>query len=292
MIDNLAMYGSNATDDSSSTIEADYDKGKIFRNSLLYTNNNANPAIQMYSERIGFINTNITNLVSYPSSSAYAYNDEANGLVMLNSKISGYDVALNLDSYYWTQNPARDYKVYNTDLSSNAVACNICTEYDTCTTNVTQCKTLQALSPNTRLGQKYNVSNFIDILRFKTSYSGDGPFIPVKVYFVKVSKAGESTIYRLPSAYPLPPNQWSSATGDIQYYQFDSTAVLSNAPILYFNKTLIDSQFPTGVSIKCFYYNTLGWTLLTSTVVDGGKSYAITFPVTTSLTGLLAFFFQ
>lgn len=286
VIENLAMYGTNGTDEYSSTIEIDEDDGVIFRNSLIYTNNNVDPGIQMYSERIGFINCNISNLVSYPASSSHGYNDDAKGLVMLNTKISGYDIGLNLGSYHWTSSPSRDYKVYNTDLSSNNVPCLVCTDYSTCVNN----KTLLALKPNTPAGQKYNVSNFIDILRFKTSYSGDGPYIPVKVYFVKVSKVGETTIYRLPSAYPLPPNLWSSATGDVQYYQFDSTALLSSSPILYFNKTSIDAQFPAGVSIKCFYYNNLGWTMLTTIIVRG--VYAVTFPSKTSLTGLLAFLYQ
>jgi hypothetical protein len=206
---------------------------------------------------------------------------------MLNTKVSGYDIGLNLGNYYYSETPSRDFKVYNTDLSSNNVPCWVCTDYSTCSNN----RTLLALKPNTPVGQKYTVSNFIDILRFKSSsYSGDGPYIPVKAYFAKVSKVGETTIYRLPSAYPLPPNLWSSATGDVQYYQFDSTAVLSAAPILYFNKTLIDSQFPSGVSVKCFSYNNLGWTMLATTVVT--SQYTVTFPSTTSLTGLLAFFFQ
>lgn len=284
VIENLSIYGSTCNNDP--VVEEDSDDGTLLRNCVVYSSPTSNYAFDIMAHRIGFINTKVNNMI--PGSGSSGITDEGDGLVMLNSEMVGFDIALDLDKFYYTDFPAVDYKISKTNLSNNNVPCHVCTSYDQCNNS---CALLTQLAPNTRAGQKYTVSSIIDILRFRRTYDSTGPYIPVEIFFTKVKTAGETTAYRLPSAYPEAPAGLNLPTGDVQYYQFDSTAVLAKNAILYFDKATIDAAFPVGSSIKIRFHNGSTWSTIATTVIlrGGIPYYSVTFP-TLALTGLLAFF--
>lgn len=286
VIENLSIYGSTCNNDP--IVEEDSDDGTLLRNCVVYSSPASSYAFDIMSHRLGFINTNIFNMI--PGSGSSGITDEGNGLVMLNSKLEGFDTALHLNNFYYSDNPVVDYKISKTNLSNNDIQCHICTSYSQCADS---CAQLSQLAPNTPAGNKYTISSIIDILRFKPGYGSTPgtPYIPVQIFFTKVKTAGETTAYRLPSAYPVEPAGLNLPTGKVQYYQFDSTAILGKNAILYFDKAAIDAEFPVSSSIKIRFRNGSAWSTIATTVVTRGgiPYYSITFP-TLSLTGIIAFF--
>jgi len=243
VIDNLSL--NSGTCENGAFLEDDSDKGIILRNCIVNTpyKDAGTVSIDIMSQRIGFINTVIQNPFLYPDSQKNGLVEEGKGLVMINSKMTGFKTALDLKFH----------------------------------------------------GSK-NVTNFIDILRFD-SFSNPplvipGPFVPVQIYFSAVKTAGETTVYRLPSAYPSPPLGLKTAAGAVQYYQFDSTAALSGAATVYFEKSAIDAEFIGSTTIKVYFHNGITWAVLSTSVVNliGKNFYRFTFPSTVLLSGLVGFF--
>jgi hypothetical protein len=288
VIDNLSLI--SGTCESGAIIEDDNGKGILLRNCMVTTpyKDVDTASIDIMSHRIGFINTVIQNPFPYPESQKNGLVEEGDGLVMINSSITGFKTALDL-FFPGSHNVTHDYKVFGTTFSGNGVNCHICT--DTCSDS---CNKLTSLLPNTPAKNTFTVTTFIDILRFDSYRSGSapGPFIPVQIYFSAVKTAGETTVYRLPSAYPAPPSGLKSATGAVQYYQFDSTAVLSGAATVYFEKSVIDAEFVGSSTKQVYFHNGAAWTVLITSVVNvGGKTfYRFTFPSTVLLSGLIGFF--
>jgi hypothetical protein len=292
VIDNLSL--NSGTCENGAFLEDDSDKGIILRNCIVNTpyKDAGTVSIDIMSQRIGFINTVIQNPVPYPDSQKNGLVEEGKGLVMINSKMTGFKTALDL-KFHGSKNLTTDYKVFGTRFSSNGVNCHICTDFEVCSNS---CNKLTSLLPNTPAKQKFTVTNFIDILRFD-SFSNPplvipGPFVPVQIYFSAVKTAGETTVYRLPSAYPSPPLGLKTAAGAVQYYQFDSTAALSGAATVYFEKSAIDAEFIGSTTIKVYFHNGITWAVLSTSVVNliGKNFYRFTFPSTVLLSGLVGFF--
>merc|ERR1711957_222613 len=140
-------------------------------------------------------------------------------------------------------------------------------------------------SPNTPRGQNYLLKTIIDILRFDKH--DDAPYVPIKIKVKKANKAGETTIYRVPSAYPEPPLDFISAL-EPQYYQFDSTAKFGKKSHVFFKKLDIQSKFPGFSGPFTFMYHD-GTTWNTVNHVNSGVWYKMTFPEK-SMEGLIAIF--
>ena len=281
ILENLSTY---FCDSAESAIEDDMDKGIILRNVIVNTPYTSRYGIHMMSMRIGIINSEIK---AYPPLSGVGnigLKVENGGVTMINSKVEGYKygvVLSGIDGYYTTD---VNWKVYSTKWNVNTKGCSTNTgSFVSCT------QALSQITPNTPASNSpKDVNQFIDILRYNSwPPSSAGPHIPVVVNFPNVKKKGETTIYRLPSAYPEPPSSVFISAVNPQYFQFDCTAKLGKKAILKFNKTAIDSEFNSNANIKVYTFKSGGWVLVPSVVQ--GNAYTFTYPKK-QLRGLVAFF--
>jgi len=275
------------TDYVTSPVAEDGDNGTMLRNTYIQVPVIANPqyyinygspfvALIIYSERVAVMYSTIETNPPVPNMGAnVGLKDSGGGLTVIKSTFAGFTKGLDLSLEYYAdiEELNRNYKIYGNDLSQNTIS------FDGDPT------VLSLTSPNTPQGQNYFVNTFIDILRYNSG--NDAPYVPIKIRVKKANKAGETTIYRVPSAYPEPPPGFISAS-EPQYYQFDSTAKFSKKSNVFFKKSDIQSKFPGSSPILTYmYHNGTTWSALRH-VVNGGW-YKITFP-TKKMKGLIAIF--
>jgi len=130
---------------------------------------------------------------------------------------------------------------------------------------------LEALSPNTPVSTSPStIRNFIDILRFRQYRTYDGPYIICEIKFKKITVAGETSIYQVPSAYPEPPDGVFSAQ-EPQYYQIDSTAKYKGKLTVKFDKATVDSKFISSPNIVVKLHDGNSWNSLN--LVEQGQWY-------------------
>jgi len=298
VIENLSMYtvAAGPSDFALTPVAVDSFTGTVLRNTYVqvpvivkpqYIYGTPFQALYISSSRIAVMYSTIETNPPVPSMGRNAglKDNNGGGLSVIKSTIAGFKTGLelylgcDLPRPYCIVNPNvdelnRKYKIYGTDLSQNTVSID---GVPTLTTSL--------LSPNTPKGQNYFVNTFIDILRYH-SYN-DAPYVPIKIRVKKANKAGETTIYRVPSAYPEPPPGFISAS-EPQYYQFDSTAKFGKKSNVFFKQSDIQSKFPGfSGSLTCMYHNGTTW-ITVSHVVYGGW-YKIKFPKK-SMKGLIAIF--
>ena len=125
-------------------------------------------------------------------------------------------------------------------------------------------------------------------------------YLPLRIVFPRVTKAGDTFVYRLPSAYPEPNPVWSvsAGIGRPQYFQFDSSAILRKKNTgrvkLLFKKAVMDANFSDPSKIVVAFYNGKKWrnNFIPFQVVTQGQTqfYQVQFPKRRRLVGMIAFF--
>jgi len=283
VVENLSLYsidpyrlGSVAQDDT--------EGGIIFRNVHVRVHNTLRQGAEytrVYAFfimicRIGILYSKIEVSPPVPSiGDNVGLRDESTGVVVMESEFEGFNVAI-----LTPKSDARKRRVAtkSTKVSkaerSRKLISNDCDE--TCITNrnykfskneftrnnqgiLANTGLLEALSPNTPVSTSPStIRNFIDILRFRQYRDYDGPYIICKIKFKKVTVAGETSIYQVPSAYPEPPDGVLSAQ-EPQYYQIDSTAKYKGKLTVSFDKATIDSKFASSPNIVVKLHNGNSW---------------------------------
>lgn len=282
VVENLSLYnidpytlGSVAQDDN--------EGGVIFRDVHVRVHNNFKE--QEYTRvyaffimicRIGILYSKIEISPPVPGvGNNVGLRDEGYGVVVMESEFEGFNAAI-----LTPKSGARKRRVAtkSTKVSkaerSRKLKSNDCDE--TCITNrnykyskneftrnnidyAVSTELLEALSLNTPVSTSPStIRNFIDILRFRQYFGYDGPYIICKIKFKKVTVAGETSIYQVPSAYPEPPDGVISAQ-EPQYYQIDSTAEYKGELTVYFDKATIDSKFVSSPNIVVKFHNGNSW---------------------------------
>jgi len=250
-------------------------------------NNGYFNALYIMSQRIAVMYSTIETNPPVPSMGFnVGIDDDCGGLSVIKSTIAGFTKGIELyancypdwqDKSIDVDEVNRNIKIYGSDLSQNTIPIDA----DSDPTALAAVTSL--LSPNTPKGQNYLLKTIIDILRF----DDDAPYVPIKIKVKKANKAGETTIYRVPSAYPEPPPGFISAL-EPQYYQFDSTAKFGKTSNVFFKKLDIQSKFPGYSGTLTFMYHD-GTTWNTVNHVNSGVWYKMTFPEK-SMMGLIAIF--
>lgn len=153
--------------------------------------------------------------------------------------------------------------------------------------------------PNTKKGKNKTIWKNMNKLQDCNS-DEDCYNLPLRIVFPRVNKAGETFVYRLPSAYPEPKPVWSvsAGIGRPQYFQFDSSALLRKKNTgrvkLLFKKSDMDANFSDPSKIVVAFYNGKNWknTFLPFSVVTQGQNefYQVLFPKKRRLIGMVAFF--
>jgi len=292
VIENLSLYTvpTGPTNHVRSPVEEDGDNGTMLRNTYVQvpviTNRNPFKALYIMSQRIAVMYSTIETNPPVPSMGVnVGIDDDCSGLSVIKSTFAGFTkgIQLSLRCYEDYQGDVdevkvnRNIKIYGSDLSQNTIPID---------GDPTALATVTSLfSPNTPQGQNYSLKTIIDILRFHTYY--DAPYVPIRIRVKKANKAGETTIYRVPSAYPEPPLGFISAL-EPQYYQFDSTAKFGKKSNVSFKKSDIQSKFPGFSGTLTFMYHD-GTTWNTVNHVNSGVWYKMTFPEK-SMEGLIAIF--
>jgi hypothetical protein len=115
------------------------------------------------------------------------------------------------------------------------------------------------------------------------------------VKFTGISTNGHTTFYLLPSEYPPAPSGVVTSLAKsprVLYFQLDTTAVLSNKPIIMINRAFADSHFDlsTGKKIYIYAYSGGKWVALTTSLgtADIYQCYSATWP--SNSLGLVALF--
>jgi len=274
VVENLSM---SFCDSFRSIVEQDNDRGLILRNVIITTPYTSRYGIHMMSSRIGIIDSHIKTSPAIPGIGATGVSSEGH-VTMLNSEVKGYTYGIVLRGL--SSDPDM-WKIYGNKLNKNTKNCS------TSTSSFVSCNpSLSNIAPNTPKGNSpYILGALIDILHFSNNQSS-GPYIPVAVTFPKVLKAGETTCYRLPSAYPQDTiSNWPPFRP--HYFQFDSTAKLGKKAVLEFDKVAIDSEFPANSNIQVYTFMSGGWVLVPHVIQGAG--YTFSFP-TKKMSGLIAFF--
>ncbi len=162
---------------------------------------------------------------------------------------------------------------------------------------------INSMVPNTKRGKNKTIWKNMNKLQSCNYYEGCY-YLPLRIFFPRVNKAGEIFVYRLPSAYPEPNPAWSTSTGvgRPQYYQFYSTALLRRKNTGYvklrFEKSAIDANFQDPSKIVVAYFNGQTWrdTFIPLQIVlmDNGYTeyYQVKFPKKRRLIGMIAFLEQ
>jgi len=301
VIENLSLYTvpTGPTNHVSSPVEEDGDNGTMLRNTYVQVPVIANPqnyinggnpykAFYMMSERIAIMYSTIETNPPVPSMGVnVGIEDGCGGLSVIKSTFAGFTKGIELYLSCDIQaNPNvddlnRNIKIYGSNLSQNTIPIG----GNPYSNNPTALATVNSLlSPNTPQGQNYFVNTFIDILRFHTY--DDAPYVPIKIKVQKANTAGETTIYRVPSAYPEPPPGSTSAL-EPQYYQFDSTAKFSKKSNVFFKKSDIQSKFPGSGTLTFMYHDGTTWNTVNHATY--AVWYKIKFPKK-SMKGLIAIF--
>jgi len=292
VIENLSMYTLESSYGSAPVLE-DTDTGMMFRNTYIQVPVYTTPAgssewaaFYIILHRMAIMYSKIETNPPVPSlGTNIGLHTDGYGLAVIRSTFAGFQLGLSLDLECSNQGPGcqpdadelnRNYKLYGNNLSSNTIGSDGDSVF------------LNLLTPNTPSGLNINVNTFIDVLRYQTN--ADAPYVPVKMRFKKVVKKGETTIYRLPSAYPEPPAGLSSATVP-QYYRFDTTAKFGKKSIVRFSKTQIDSNFPgfSGTLTCKFFDYSDGTTWKPVNYSVDGNFYKFNFP-NFKVRGTVAFF--
>jgi hypothetical protein len=231
----------------------DSDQVTIFRNCIIEAN--AMQPEYPSSFRNGFffivmkptlIRTTVKLQTPVPNVEAFA-GIFAHEIVMLHSKIQGFDIALETYPSNAGGTFAEVCRIFNSDLSQNTIECP----------STAPCP-IDSLVPNTAAGSKINIG-WGDL---KNLFHEDHPNLSIKIKFPSVLTAGETIVYRKPAAYPPPPNPTdSTGIGKPQYYQFESTAVLekllkpSGKAKFYFKKSMIDANFADPSKVVALLIN-------------------------------------
>jgi len=294
VIENLSMYTLVSGGYGNAPVLEDTDTGMMFRNTYVQVPVYATPAgstewaaFYIILHRMAIMYSKIETNPPVPSlGTNIGLATDGYGLAVIGSTFAGFQLGLDLmDLNCSNQGPGcqpdadelnRNYKLYGNNLSSNTVGSNGDAVF------------LDLFAPNTPSGVNVNVNTFIDVLRYQTNVNS--PYVPVKMKFKKVVKKGETTIYRLPSAYPEPPTGLTSAAVP-QYYRFDTTAKFGKKSIVRFKKTQIYSNF-SGFSgtLTCMFFDYSAgatWKLVNYSIE--GSFYKFKFP-NFKVQGTVAFF--
>lgn len=181
----------------------------------------------------------------------------AHQLVMLHSKIRGFDIGLEALPKNAGGTFAQKFRIFKSNLSQNT---EDCVEIQTYPKPNKPCS-IKSLVPNTTAGAKVSLG-WGD---FKNLFHENYPNLPIRIIFPSVLKSGETIVYRKPAAYPPPPNATdSTGIGKPQYYQFESTAVLEKLPKasgkanFFFKKSMIDTNFANPDNVVALLINPNG----------------------------------
>lgn len=286
---------SNNYRDNGVLLEEDSDNMFLFHNCILQSGPNlgsgGNPdryyeAVYAMSIYLTLIKCEIINGGENRNTNGVGFEDH---LFMLDSAISGFGLGLQSSRSTISED---DVRIFNTDLSQNDIDCR--------KGNDEECS-IGSFLPNTKKGKNKNIWRNMNKLQSCKPYH-DCYYLPLRIFFPRVNKAGETFVYRLPSAYPEPKPAWSASTGTgrPQYFQFYSTALLrkknTSQVKLRFEKAAIDANFADPSKIVVAYYNGKKWRHaflpLRVILMDNGftEYYEVKFPKKRRLIGMIAFF--
>lgn len=273
-------------------MEADSDRAFVFHRCILKSGATLNDesAIDAMSIYISFTNSKIISGSTNTNTVGIEFEDHA---FLLDSEVSGFGVGLETyDSAYAED----DVQIFNTDLSGNDIDCQADAE----------CPIATAMNPNTKKGKNKTIWKTMNKLQscsewYDDYYNENCYYLPLRIKFPRVNKAGETLAYRLPSAYPEPKPVWSASPGigRPQYFQFYSTALLRRKNTghvqLQFKKSVIDANFVDPTRIVVAYHNGKKWknnflpVQLVFTNNGLTEWYQIQFPKKRRLIGMVAF---
>lgn len=306
IFENLTISGEKS--EAPSVYNTDADQAILFRTCVLISGANTSrsnfSAVFSLSGKLSFIDSKI---ISGPSSAA----DNATGvwvesgpfhrLGLMRSEIKKFPIGIYASRWErdeeWNQKDS--IKVHKTKLFSNSVKCCIkgsndgkCID-DSCPLD-DQNRNTPAGNPTIEMNESIDLLGEYDY--------GKEVYLPLKIYFPEVTTKGHTFTYQLYSAHPALPmhggNQYHSGIADPQYFQFDSTAVLSTqkkkAVVISFDKSVVDSKFVNSENIEAFHsVNGKTWKnkslKLKVKTVDGTSVYQVRMPKRKNLKSLIAF---
>ena len=252
VIDNIEIWGTIGYTECNDDYSYDYDAGLIFRNSILKV---FGKPFDLIAHTVQFINSEFINLLSERFEDGLI-NNERGPLVAMRTKFSGFDTAIKFDNVYPITSKLT--KIVGNTFENNCGNCSYLAGDVT-----SDCSEITStLSPNTPKGTNIEISeDIIDILRYNEYIPTPSPPISY-IEFKKVTKAGETTVYRIPngysmianpSGYPVLPSGFYPVYTDAAHaYQFDSTAKYQNKVTIAFKR-----KYVFGLdcdSVEFFYY--------------------------------------
>merc|ERR1719162_2631099 len=246
VIDNIEIWGTIGDTECNDDYSYDYEAGLIFRNSILKV---FGKPFDLIAHTVQFINSEFINLLSERFKDGLI-NNERGPVVAMRTKFSGFDTAIKFDNVYPITSKLT--KIVGNTFENNCGNCSYLAG------NVTSdCSEITStLSPNTPKGTNIEIfEDIIDILRYNVP--------PISyIEFKKVTKAGETTVYRIPngysmianpSGYPVLPSGFYPVFTDAAHaYQFDSTAKYQNRVTIAFKRKYVFGQ--DCDSVQFFYY--------------------------------------
>mmetsp|Transcript_19800 Transcript_19800/g.23647 ORF Transcript_19800/g.23647 Transcript_19800/m.23647 type:complete len:443 (+) Transcript_19800:142-1470(+) len=309
IFENLTIDGKQSTENVYYT---DYDQTIVFRNCVLISGNLSTAyikaAVWSLSGRLTFIDSEIINDSTSAAEAdmgvwVYAYSDDAaNKMNLMRSSIDNFPIGLFGGG--WAPDTQKSIQVHKTMLWSNTVEC--CVDYTCDKTGAEMCENkscpLEGQTVNTPVGKSTIAMNkSVDLL-------GDygrpirQTYLPLRISFPKVQTGGYTFTYKLLSAHPALPThtgkQYHPGNAAPQYFQFDSTATLSNKKKkqlrIGFDRSVIDSNFDNPENIKAFFsYNGKVWKkkplLMKKRRAEGVRIYQVRLPKLRRLKSLIAF---
>jgi len=311
LVENLKLTAKETTKGWKNVVYDDYDLSTVFRDCIIESYDGdltsayfATPIFPLARE-ISLINTRLINRnLHFSTSDAVAgirvESSDENRLTLMNSAIEGFTTGL--DAQSWNSNPNYDdlysIQAWNSDLTTNTYEC--CTEFSSTTGTCVENCPFDLQVPNTAVGNNVWVYSIDNLMANKPYYTENLPstVLPVKIKFGKVLTAGQTTVYRLPSAYPALPSTSSPGTGMAQYYQFDSTARLKKQKRakVRFTKTKIDENFNDPLTLKVYFWRNIvsDWSpnplpLKIITKPNGKQFYQVKMPKRNKLNIMIAF---
>jgi len=305
IFENLTIDGKQSTENVYYT---DYDQTIVFRNCVLISGNLSTAyikaAVWSLSGRLTFIDSKIINGAT-PATGADmgVWVDSTfsrNNMNLMSSSIEIFPIG-----FYggrWAPGTQKSIQIHKTMLWKNTVDC--CVSYDE-TSGAARCINkicpLTSQTMNTPVGRsKIAMNELVDLLD-EYNYSSQSR-LPLRIIFPKVNTGGYTVAYKLFSAHPALPThagkQYQPGNAAPQYFQFDSTATLSNKKKkqlrIGFDRSVIDSNFDNPENIKAFFsYNGKVWKkkplLMKKRRAEGVRIYQVRLPKLRRLKSLIAF---
>jgi len=315
MFENLTINGKESTEN---VYQNDYQVSILFRNCVLISGDLSTKsiaaAVLSTDGGLTFIDSDIIN--GFPLSTkadigvwtASVYNTildttpSPNKTNLMRSSIKDFPIGLYGEK--WDPDTQTSIQVHKTMLWKNTVDCCVSLDYEM--SGAAMC--INKLCPlasqiiNTPVGKsKITMNESVDLLG-EYGYDVGQTYVPLRIIFPEVQAGGYTSTYKLPSAYPALPThagkQYHPGNAAPQYFQFDSTATLSNKKKkqvrIGFDKSVIDSNFDNPKNIKAFFsYNGKVWKkkplLMKKRRAEGVRIYQVKLPKLKRLGSLIAF---